>query len=66
MASWVVVTAIVALSLGVLAVLLLPFVAGYMHITYQLDPAIVTTVVGALVGIVTVVIANSKKNGNGQ
>jgi hypothetical protein len=67
MASWVVIAAISALSLGVLAVILLPFVAALMHITYTLDPAVVTTIVGALVGVVTVVIANSKKNGsNGQ
>ena len=62
-----VVLAVTALSLGAVGVILLPFIAGYLHIPYQLDGPVVTAVMTTLLGVITVIITNSKRsNGNGK
>ena len=53
---------VVSLAIAVLAVVLLPFLAAYLHIPYTIDNASLTTSIGALGGLVGAIILNYKKS----
>jgi hypothetical protein len=58
--------AVTCLSIGVLAAIFLPFIAAMKHVTYTLDTAVISAVTGTLLGVMTVIMVNSKKNGTGS
>lgn len=52
--------AVVTFSIAVLAVVVLPFLAALLHITYAVDNASLTALIGALGGVVGAIIMNWK------
>ena len=60
----VAIVAIFTLSILILSVTLLPFIAAMMHVTYIVNDQLLTGCIGAMTGIVTAIVMKKMQAGS--